>query len=99
MRKQQQKFMLDRDYKKKFFVKVGVHQGSVFSPLLFAIVVDVVTEDAREGLMNEIYINDLVMKSETMEDLQKKFLKWKMAFERKGTKFNIRKTKVMVCGS
>ena len=34
-----------------FCVKVGVHQGSVLSPLLFAIVVDVVAENAREGLM------------------------------------------------
>ena len=30
-------------------VSVGVHQGSVLSPPIFAIVVDVVTKDAREG--------------------------------------------------
>ena len=30
-------------------MKVGVHQGSVLSPLIFAIVIDVVTESAREG--------------------------------------------------
>lgn len=34
-------------------VKVGVHQGSVFLLLSFLIVVDIVTEDAREGFMNE----------------------------------------------
>ena len=33
----------------EFGVSVGVHQGSVLSPLIFAIVVDVVTKDAREG--------------------------------------------------
>ena len=32
-----------------FGVSVGVHQGSVLSPLIFAIVVGVVTKDAREG--------------------------------------------------
>jgi len=38
----------------EFPVEVGVHQGSVLSQLLFAIVVDVVTKCAKKGLMNEI---------------------------------------------
>ena len=33
---------------KEFGVRVGVHQGPVLSPPIFASVVDVVTEDARE---------------------------------------------------
>ena len=33
----------------EFGVSVGVHQGSVLSPLISAIVVGVVTKDAREG--------------------------------------------------
>ena len=31
----------------EFGVSVGVHQESVLSPLIFAIVVDIVTKDAR----------------------------------------------------
>ena len=38
----------------KFSVKVGVHQDSVLSPLLFAIVMNVVTKDARNGALHEI---------------------------------------------
>ena len=33
----------------EFLVQAGVRQGSVLSPLLFAIAVDVITEKAREG--------------------------------------------------
>ena len=84
----------------EFAVKVGVHQGSVLSPLLFAIAVDVIVEEAREGLMYEIlYADDLVIVSETMEELREKFKKWKEALERKGMKINLGKTKVMVSGS
>ena len=35
----------------EFEVKVGVHQGSVLWPLVFAIVVDVVTENVRSGCL------------------------------------------------
>ena len=46
----------------EFDVVVGVHQGSVLSPLLFAIVVDVVTENARESLIKEVlYADNLVL--------------------------------------
>ena len=84
----------------EFLVQVGVHQGSVLSPLLFAIAVDVISENAREGLMNEIlYVDDLILMSESMENLKEKFLKWKEAFESKGLKVNLKNTKVMVSGS
>ena len=56
-------------YSQEFGVKVGVHEGSVLSPLLVAIVVDVVTENARKGVVNELlYADDLILISETVED-------------------------------
>ena len=55
----------------KFGVKVGVHQGSVLSPLVFAIVVDVFTENVKNGLMSGmLYVDDLVLMYETMEGLR-----------------------------
>ena len=84
----------------EFEVKVGVHQGSVLSPLVFVIVVDVVTESVRNGLMSEMLNADgLVLTSETMEGLREKFWKWKEAFESKGLKVNLGKTKVVVSGA
>ena len=38
----------------EFSVKVGVHQGSTLSPLLFAMVIDEVTENVRKGWMKQI---------------------------------------------
>ena len=47
--------------------------------------------------MNEIlYVDDLVLMSDRIENLKKKFLKWKETFERKGLNVNLKKTKVMV---
>ena len=87
-------------YSEEFAVKVGVHQGSVLLPLLFAIVVNAITESARRGVVNELlYADDLVLMSETMEDLKERFWNWKNAFQSKGLQVNTRKTKLMVSGS
>jgi len=51
----------------EFSVKVDVHQRSVL--LLFASVVDAITKDTNEGLLNETsYTDDLVLVSETRKD-------------------------------
>ena len=54
--------------------KEGMHQGSVLSPYLFAVVVDVVTEFARERALSELlHAGDVVLMSETIEGLRDKF--------------------------
>ena len=51
----------------ELLIQVGVHQGFALSPLRFAIAVDVITEIAREELMNEILCTDnLVLMNESM---------------------------------
>ena len=55
-------------------MKVGVHLGSELSLLVFAIMVDVVKESVRNGLMKEtLYADDLVLTNKTMEGLREKF--------------------------
>ena len=91
---------VDSELSEKCEVKVWMHQGSVLSPYLFVLVVDVVTEFAREGALSELlYADDLVLTSDTIEGHMNKSIKWKEAFESKGLKVNLGKTKVMVSGS
>ena len=53
-------------YSEKFEVKVDIQQGSMLSPLLFAVVVGVITENAGRDVVNELlYADDLVLLSET----------------------------------
>ena len=54
------KVKVESEFSEEFYVAVGVHQGYILSSLLFAIVVDVVTVNARGDLMKKIlYTDDL----------------------------------------
>ena len=52
------------------YLKVGMNQWSVFSPLLFAVVMDVVPSEARSGIPSKLmYADDLVLTAPIMEPL------------------------------
>jgi len=81
---------------KAFNVKVGLHQGSVLSPLLFVIVMEMISGELRAGLPLELlYADDLILMAESEESLHDKIVKWKSGLEAKGLKMNTGKTKVM----
>ena len=91
---------VDSELSEEFEAKVEMHQGSVLSPFLFAVMVDVVTEFTREGALSELlYVDDLVLMSETIEGLRNKIIKWKEAFESKGAKVKVEKTRSSAAAS
>ena len=58
-------------------VKVGVHQSSALSPLLFVIVMADISREFRVALPWELlYADDLVVIAETEEDLIKSLNEW-----------------------
>jgi len=82
-----------------FEVKVGMHQGSALSPLLFAIVMEAISREFRVALPWELlYADDLVVIAETEEDLIKSLNEWKNNVESRGMRVNMNKTKVMISG-
>ena len=59
-------------------MKVGLHQGSVLSPLLFSTVMDIVSSEARNGLSSELlYADDLVIMAPTIEQLGRRVADWR----------------------
>ena len=85
---------------KKFGVKVGVHQGSVLSPLLFIMVLEAISTECRKGLPCELlYADDLAIIAESLDELESTYIAWKTSIESKGLRVNLGKTKVMISGT
>jgi len=86
-------------YSEAFNVQVGVHQGSVLSPLLFIIVLEALSREFRTGCPWEmLYADDLVIVSESIEDLSARISSWKKHLENKGLRVNMKKTKILCSG-
>jgi len=84
---------------KVFEVKVGMHQGSALSPLLFMIVMETISREFRVALQWELLCaDDLAVIAETEEELIKRLNEWKGNVESKGMRVNMNKTKVMISG-
>ena len=82
-----------------FPIKVGVHQGSALSPLLFNVVMEETTKSCRVGDPWELlYADDLILTAESREEVINMFKKWKEALEMRGMKVNLSKTKLLVTG-
>ena len=58
----------------EFAVRVGIHQGSILSLFIFAVVMDVVTEEVAKEGSALMYADDLVLTCETKKKARKRFV-------------------------
>ena len=87
-------------FSKEFEVKVGVHQGSILSPLLFTIVLEALSREFWAGVpWEDLYADDLVIIADSLEECVMRLLIWKEAMVKKGLRVNAGKTNVMICGT
>ena len=64
------KVKVETHLSEEFEANAGVHHGSVLSQLLLAIVIDVVTNKIKEGMLQEmLYADDVVLIAETMVEV------------------------------
>ncbi|KAK3561927.1 hypothetical protein QTP86_019049, partial [Hemibagrus guttatus] len=74
----------------EFKVEVGLHQGSALSPFLFAMVMDQLSEEVRqESPWTMMFADDIVICSESREQVEENLERWRFALERRGMKFLI----------
>ncbi|KAK3567025.1 hypothetical protein QTP86_008980 [Hemibagrus guttatus] len=80
----------------EFKVEVGLHQGSAPSPFLFAIVMDQLSEEVRqESPWTMMFADDIVICSESREQVEENLERWRFALERRGMKVSRSKTEYM----
>ncbi|KAK3545654.1 hypothetical protein QTP70_009556 [Hemibagrus guttatus] len=80
----------------EFKVEVGLHQGSALSPFLFAIVMDQLSEEVRqESPWIMMFADDIVICSESREQVEENLERWRFALERRGMKVSHSKTEYM----
>ncbi|KAK3569879.1 hypothetical protein QTP86_006755 [Hemibagrus guttatus] len=80
----------------EFNVEAGLHQGLALSPFLFAMVMDQLSEEVRqESLWTMMFADDIVICSESREQVEENLERWRFALERRGMKVSCSKTEYM----
>ncbi|KAK3537535.1 hypothetical protein QTP70_013397 [Hemibagrus guttatus] len=81
----------------EFKMEVGLlHQGLALSPFLFAIVMDQLSEEVKQkSPWTMMFADDIVICSESREQVEESLERWRFALERRGMKASRSKTEYM----
>ena len=81
-----------------FNVKVGLHQGSAISPLLFIIIMDVLASEIdKEPHWAMLFTDDLVLCETSKAAVERELEIWRNQFERHGLRVSRTKAAYMPC--
>ena len=98
MRTPNQEIVVGSGMSNEFQVNIGLRQGSALSPLLFILVMELITAgiSAQHNALRKImYADDLVIVADHREELQGALEEWNDMLKKHGLKMNIDKTEVM----
>ena len=84
----------------EFQVNIGLRQGSALSPLLFILVMELISRkiSTTNALRKIMYADDLVIIAEHREELQGTLEEWNDMFKKHGLNMNLDKTEAMWVG-
>ncbi|XP_071712410.1 uncharacterized protein [Rutidosis leptorrhynchoides] len=81
-----------------FPIEVGLHQGSTLSPFLFALILDELYRGIQENIpWCLIFADDIVLVSETKDELNRRLEQWREALEQNGLRISRQKTEYLSC--
>ena len=99
MREQKEQLWLDLGCQ-KCPVNISLRQGSAVSPLLFIMVMELISRkiSTKDVLRKMMYADDLAIIAESKQELQEVLEEWKGVFEKHGLRMSLEKTEVMWVG-
>ena len=81
-----------------FSITIGLHQGSVLSPFLSAIMIDELTRAIQDEIpWCMLFADDIVLVDETRARVKAKLKLWRQTLESRGFKLSRAKTEYMEC--
>ncbi|XP_071703843.1 uncharacterized protein [Rutidosis leptorrhynchoides] len=81
-----------------FPIEVAMHQGSALSPFLFALILDELSRGIQECIpWCLIFADDIVLVSESKEELNRRLEQWRGALEGNGLQISRQKTEYLRC--